>query len=71
MSSQASSQATKTSITLNREQNDLDFEIDEDKKPLIFKRGLFSKTLDPAKSNPELVENYRIVTVKCLFNKYK
>jgi len=31
--------------------------------PIIFKKGLFSKTLDPIKENPEHIENYRSVTI--------
>ncbi|PVH67884.1 hypothetical protein DL98DRAFT_523075, partial [Cadophora sp. DSE1049] len=58
--------ANKTSISLNITQNSLDFQLDELKDSPIFKRGLFSKTLDLIKENPENIENYRSVTIKCL-----
>jgi hypothetical protein len=58
--------ANKTSITLNITQNSSDFQLDELKDSSIFKKGLFSKTLDPIKENPENIENYRSVTIKCL-----
>jgi hypothetical protein len=57
----------KTSITLNIQQNQSDFELEAlEKAPIIFKEKLFSKTLDPPKKDPQKLENYRTVTVKCL-----
>ncbi|PVH68724.1 hypothetical protein DL98DRAFT_522580 [Cadophora sp. DSE1049] len=58
--------ANKTSIFLNIIQNSSDFQLNDAKDSPIFKRGLFSKTLDPIKENPENIENYRSVTIKCL-----
>ncbi|XMA10488.1 hypothetical protein WAI453_003279 [Rhynchosporium graminicola] len=57
----------KTNIPLNREQNDTDFEIDINKLLIIFKKGLFSKTLEP--SNKDLTQP-RLVTVKCFHRVY-
>ncbi|PVH67259.1 hypothetical protein DL98DRAFT_523426 [Cadophora sp. DSE1049] len=56
------------SIKLNIAQNHPDFELEPIKEqPLIFKRKLYSKTLDPPKSEPEKPENYRTVTIICLY----
>jgi asparagine synthetase A len=58
-----------TQIKLNIAQNHLDFKLELiEKQAPIFKKGLFSKTLDPIKENLELVENYRTVTIKCLYS---
>lgn len=58
----------KTSIALNIRQNQSDFKLEKlEDSPLIFKEKLFSKVLDPPKDNPEKLENYRIVTIKCLY----
>ena len=56
------------SSQLNIIQNNPDFKL-EDIKDLapIFKHKLFEKTLNPPKENPELLENYRSVTIKCLY----
>ena len=56
-------------IKLNFIQNYPDFELSpfQDLNSLIFKKQLFSKTLDPAKKKPEKPENYRTVTIKCLY----
>ena len=62
------SSSKNTSIKLNIAQNYPDFELEPiEQQPLIFKKLLFSKTLDPPKENPELIENYRTVTIKCLY----
>jgi hypothetical protein len=62
------SSSINTSIRLNRIQNHPDFELEPiEQQPIIFKKGLFSKTLDPPKDNPDLLENYRTITVKCLY----
>jgi hypothetical protein len=53
---------------LNIAQNSPDFELEHiEGQPLIFKKMLFSKTLNPPKKEPEKPENYRTVTVKCLY----
>jgi hypothetical protein len=58
----------KTSIALNIRQNRPEFELEDlEDSPLIFKEKLFSKTLDPPKDNPDKIENYRTVTIKCLY----
>ncbi|XMA11016.1 hypothetical protein WAI453_003807 [Rhynchosporium graminicola] len=54
----------KTNIPLNREQNNTDFEIDINKLPIIFKKGLFSKTLEPSNKDPT---QPRLITIKCLY----
>jgi hypothetical protein len=60
-------QQNATSIALNRAQNQDDFKLEDLKDaPLIFKKGFCSKTLDPLKENPEKIENFRTVTIKCL-----
>ena len=60
-----------TSIALNKAQNSPDFKLDSLKdQPSIFKRNLVSKTLDPPKENPEILENYRTITVTCLIKGY-
>jgi hypothetical protein len=56
----------KTSVALNIAQNLPDFQLDEESSPIIFKKGLFSKILNPLKENPEDINNYRTVTIKCL-----
>lgn len=59
--------SNKTSITLNIQQNQSDFELEDlEEAPIIFKEKLFSKTLDPPKKDPQIFENYRTVTIKCL-----
>jgi hypothetical protein len=60
--------AYNSSIKLNILQNQEDFELDPvSQQPPVFKYGLFKKTLNPLKENPEDLNNYRTVTVKCLF----
>ena len=62
------SQLLSTSIALNIEQNRLDFKLEPlEEAPNIFKEKLFSKVLNPIKENPEKLENYRTVTIKCLY----
>jgi hypothetical protein len=57
----------KTSIALNIAQNSPDFQLEDlENSPIIFKKGLFSKTLNPTKENPEDINNYRTVTIRCL-----
>ena len=63
------STSQNTSVKLNIAQNSPDFELEPlDQQSIIFKKGLFSKTLDPPKESLELLENYRTVTVKCLYS---
>ncbi|KAH6698255.1 hypothetical protein BKA61DRAFT_583415 [Leptodontidium sp. MPI-SDFR-AT-0119] len=65
----SSSQETISAIgKLNIAQNSPEFQLEplEDQAP-IFKKKLFSKTLDPPKEEPEKLENYRTVTIKCLY----
>ncbi|XMA13716.1 hypothetical protein WAI453_006507 [Rhynchosporium graminicola] len=52
-----------TNIALNLTQNEPDYKIDTDKIPIIFKKGLFSKTLEPPNEDPT---EPRLVTIKCL-----
>jgi hypothetical protein len=60
--------AYNSSIKLNILQNQEDFELEPiAQQPPFFKYGLFKKTLDPLKANPEELENYRTVTITCLF----
>ena len=55
-------------IKLNLAQNNSNFELEPiEEQPFIFKKKLFSKILDSIKENPEKPENYRTVTVKCLY----
>ena len=62
----SSSQAA--TIKLNIAQNCPTFELEPiEEQSIIFKKELFKKILDPAKSNPEKLENYRTVTIKCLY----
>jgi hypothetical protein len=62
----------QTSIKLNILQNKEDFELDPvSNQAPIFKLGFIKKTLDPPKANPENLNNYRTVTVTCLFKGYK
>ena len=63
--------SNKTSLALNLKQNQPDFELDSlDNQALIFKYSYLSKTLDSSKANPEILSNYRTVTIKCLFRGY-
>jgi hypothetical protein len=58
----------QSTINLNILQNKEDFELEPiSKQPPIFKLGLMKKTLDSPKANPENINNYRTVTVRCLF----
>jgi hypothetical protein len=58
----------QSSLKLNLEQNHPDFELEPlNEAPLIFKEKLFLKTLDPIKEHLENLQNYRTVTIKCLF----
>ena len=62
------SSSINTSIRLNRIQNHSDFELEPiEQQPIIFKKELFSKTLDSPKDNLDLLENYRTIIVKCLY----
>jgi hypothetical protein len=57
-----------TSISLNIEQNSPDFKLEPlDQQPPLFKYKLLEKTLDDPHENPEYINNYRTVTVKCLY----
>jgi hypothetical protein len=57
----------KTSVALNITQNSPEFKLKEsENSPIIYIKKLFSKTLNPPKENPENIENYRTVTIKCL-----
>ena len=56
-----------TSIAKNIKQNAEGFELDPiELQAPIFRLKYLKKELEAAKSNPELLENYRTVTVKCL-----
>jgi hypothetical protein len=58
----------QSTINLNILQNKEDFELEPiSKQPPIFKLSLMKKTLDPPKANPENINNYRTVTIRCLF----
>jgi hypothetical protein len=60
--------ASQSFIALNRAQNDPNFALIPIKdSSSIFKYKLFSKTLDPPKENPESIQGYRTVTIKCLY----
>ncbi|KAH9205000.1 hypothetical protein DL95DRAFT_105316 [Leptodontidium sp. 2 PMI_412] len=53
--------------TLNIKQNSVDFKLEPlNQQAPLFKYKYLEKTLDPAKPNPEKLENYRTVTIKCL-----
>ena len=60
----SSTSSYKTNIALNRTQNEPDYEIDINKLPIIFKKGLFSKTLEPPNRDPT---EPRLVTLRCLY----
>jgi hypothetical protein len=60
MSSSTTSARTQS---LNIVQNSPKFELDLETQLIIFKKGLFSKTLDPIKEDPK---EQRTCTVKCL-----
>ena len=63
--------SNKTSVALNLKQNQADFELESlDNQVPIFKYRYLSKTLDPPKENPEILSNYRTVTIKYLFKSY-
>ena len=65
------SSSINTSIRLNRIQNHPDFKLEPiEQQPIIFKKGLFSKTLDSLKDNLDISENYRTVTIKYLYYNY-
>jgi hypothetical protein len=56
-----------TSIAKNIKQNAEDFELDPlELQAPIFRLKYLKKELEKRKSNPELLENYRTVTVTCL-----
>jgi hypothetical protein len=61
-----STRATAAQIALNRVQNAIDFKINLEDQPKIFKHKLFTKTLDDLKDNPEDPKSFRTVTIKCL-----
>ena len=64
-----SASQNNATIKLNLAQNHPDFELEPiENQVLIFKKRLFSKVLDPIKSEPEKPENYQSVTIKCLFS---
>ena len=54
----------QTAINANKLQNNPNFEINSEDLPLIFKKGLYSKTLDPPQ---EEITQPRSVIVKCLY----
>jgi len=65
------SSSINTSIRLNRIQNHPDFKLEPiEQQLIIFKKGLFSKTLDSPKDNLDISENYRTVTIKYLYYNY-
>ncbi len=65
------SAAQSTSIRLNIAQNYPGYKLEPiEQQPIIFEKGLFSKTLDPPKDNLELLENYRTVIINCLYTNY-
>ena len=62
------SSSQKNTIKLNITQNSLTFEFEPIKEQsIIFKKNLFSKVLNAVKSEPQRLENYRTVIVKCLY----
>jgi len=64
----STSQEASSISKLNIIQNDPIFELESiENQPPIFRKKLFIKTLDPPKENLEKPENYRTVTVKCLY----
>jgi hypothetical protein len=55
-------------VKLTLIQNNPNFELEPlENQVNIFKKKLFSKVLDPIKTEPEKLENYRTVTIKCLY----
>ena len=52
----------QTAKRLNNAQNESTFEINTSELPIIFKKGLFSKTLDPPNINKD---EPRTIIVKC------
>ena len=64
--------SSQSSLKLNLIQNKEDFELELLlRQALIFKLSYIKKTLDPPKANLEDLNNYRIVTISCLFKGYK
>jgi len=61
----------KSSKALNIRQNQPDFTLDLSNQPNIFRLGYFSRVLDPPKEDPSNEQNYRTVTVKCLYKNCK
>jgi hypothetical protein len=62
------SSSQNATIKLNIAQNSTSFKLEPiEEQVLIFRKKLFSKVLDPIKSEPEKPENYRTVTIKCLY----
>lgn len=60
--------AYQTSVKLNILQNHKDFKLEPiSQQPPLFKYGLFKKTLDPPKDNPEDLNNFRTVTITCTY----
>ena len=57
------STSTRTNISQNQEEYIL-----PENQPLIFKRGLFIKTLDPIQEDPTQI---RTVTIKCMYKNCK
>jgi hypothetical protein len=67
-----SSKAQEAQIKVNRVQNNPNFTLDLiEKQLIIFRKGLFSKTLNPPKDNLKDPNNYRTVTIKCLYKHCK
>ena len=58
-------QVSQQTLALNRLQNSPDFELSTKDQPMIFKKGLFIKILDPPLANPEDPRSFRTVTIKC------
>ena len=62
------SSSQRNAIKLNIVQNNPTFELEPiEEQSIIFKKKLFSKVLNAIKSEPEKLENYRTVIVKCLY----
>jgi hypothetical protein len=64
--------AYNSSVKLNILQNEEDFKLKPvSQQALIFKFGLIKKILNPPKDNSNDINNFRTVTIKCLFKVYK
>jgi hypothetical protein len=63
-----SQKQANTISKLNIAQNSPNFELKPIENQLfIFKKKLFSKTLNSFNSDPEKTKNYRTVTIKCFY----